>query len=938
MKIFSIFSVSCIVISLLTLPLYALEPSDGISLENESFLYQIGKDGQNLHFIDKRSGKDYLNRSAGAAFATIRIDKQEYPSSEILLADNLLWVHFVKPDVQVVLRPSIHQYFITLSVVDVKGAAIDELRFLDLSLTPGEGNDPFAGCALAFNLKTNVVEIPQANTQLRAMCYPRFGMVGAEVAILGCPQSKLRVVMQEAVSQAKELPHSTIGGPWAMDAEISRGSYLFNFDGMTEKNVDQWISLAKSMGFNQIDFHGGSSHRFGDCLPNPEIFPQGKESFKKIIDRLHAAGISAGLHTYAFFIDKKCPWVTPKPDPRLAKDAVFTLAADMPAAATTVPVIESTESMSTITGFFVQNSVTLQIDDELIIYKSIKKDAPFAFTDCQRGAYGTAIAPHSSNSKVSHLKECFGLFVPDGDSTLLTEVASKTAEMYNDCGFDMIYLDALDGESILGGAENAWHYGSKFVFEIVSRLNKSPLMEMSTFHHHLWFVRSRMGAWDHPTRGHKRFIDIHCEGNQSVANMFLTGQLGWWAIKTWTGIQGEPTFADDIEYLCGKSIGTGAGLSIMGINPGNQNKSVYQRLAAIIKNYETLRHSNCFDESIKDKLRMPGKEYSLRQNEKAQWKLYPATYSKQKIEGLANDSAVWNVTNEYAAQPLKIRMEALTSASPFDASECITLVDFSSQLKFDESSSAKGVQFNIASSTEQMKFARPSGKIMAANTGQNDAKAAWGQASITFPTPMNLEQNQALGIWIYGDGKGEILNFQMKSPEHMISGLAERYIIVDFQGWKYFELLELESERYGQYHWPYGNAYSIYRENVHFQQIEKLSIWCNNIPQGQSICCYIAPVKALPHKSITIKNPSLLIGDQKITFPVALETGQYLECYSLEDCKLYSTEGDLIGEIKPQGIIPVLNPGNSQLRFDCDSPAGINPRARITVMNFGEAL
>jgi len=31
--------------------------------------------------------------------------------------------------------------------------------------------------------------------------------------------------------------------------------------------------------------------------------------------------------------------------------------------------------------------------------------------------------------------------------------------------------------------------------------------------------------------------------------------LGWWAVKTWTGPQGEPTFADDFEYLCGKAIG-----------------------------------------------------------------------------------------------------------------------------------------------------------------------------------------------------------------------------------------------------------------------------------------------------------------------------------------------------------------------------------------------
>jgi hypothetical protein len=260
--------------------------------------------------------------------------------------------------------------------------------------------------------------------------------------------------------------------------------------------------------------------------------------------------------------------VTPAPDPRLGKDATFTLAAPLGAKDTSVRVAESTEGMSAITGFFVRNSVTLQVDDELITYTGVCNEPP-GFAGCQRGAWGTRPAAHAAGTRAHHLKECFGLFVPDGDSTLLSEVAAKTAEAFNTCGFDMIYLDALDGEDILGGAENAWHYGSKFVFEIWKRLDHPALMEMSTFHHHLWTVRSRLGAWDHPTRSHKRFIDIHCAANEENRRMFLPGQLGWWAVKTWSGGQGEPTFSDDIEYLCCKALATDTGLSLMGVDPEN---------------------------------------------------------------------------------------------------------------------------------------------------------------------------------------------------------------------------------------------------------------------------------------------------------------------------------------------------------------------------------
>ena len=94
----------------------------------------------------------------------------------------------------------------------------------------------------------------------------------------------------------------------------------------------------------QIDFHGGSSFRFGDFQPNPTRYPRGRDKSRAVIDELHAAGISAGLHTYAFFIAKDCPWVTPVPDPRLASDATFTLADPLAAEADVLAVSESTRT------------------------------------------------------------------------------------------------------------------------------------------------------------------------------------------------------------------------------------------------------------------------------------------------------------------------------------------------------------------------------------------------------------------------------------------------------------------------------------------------------------------------------------------------------------------------------------------------------------------
>lgn len=110
-------------------------------------------------------------------------------------------------------------------MLSVIGDGVEEFVFADVPLTlKGAAAEPFAACALALNLQTNVREIPGASGRLTASYYyPRFGFAGAKVALIGCLQKDLRRVMQEVVTVAPELPHSPIGGPWAPDAEINQG-------------------------------------------------------------------------------------------------------------------------------------------------------------------------------------------------------------------------------------------------------------------------------------------------------------------------------------------------------------------------------------------------------------------------------------------------------------------------------------------------------------------------------------------------------------------------------------------------------------------------------------------------------------------------------------------------------------------------------------------
>jgi len=938
-------------------PAFGDKPMD-ITLKTDYLRLVISPDAKIKQFADAKTGVNYAAREP-VPIARMKKSGNDYPATSASLSNGRLTLAFGDSSASAVLGVNAEKRFLTLEVLSVTGEGVEELTIVHIPLNlKGMPDEPFAGCALALNLRTNVAELPRANSLLKAICYSKTGLEGAKAAVIGCPARELRSVMQEVVKSSPDLPHSPVGGPWALDSPANRASYLFNFGNLTEQTADKWIELARNLGIPQIDFHGGGSFRFGDCRPNPDMYPNGRASFKAVIDKLHAAGIKAGLHTYAFFIDKSCPWVTPVPDPGLAKDATFSLAKSITEADADVPVMEDTKNMSAIAGFFVRNSVTVQVDDELIIYTGVSKEPPYAFTGCRRGAYGTKAAAHALGAKVHHLRECFGLFAPDPDSELFTKVVEASADFYNECGFDMVYLDALDGEDVLGGWQWSWHYGSRFVFELHKRLKKAPIMEMSTFHHHLWFVRSRMGAWDHPNRSHKLFIDVHCRSNENCRDMFLPAHLGWWSMIATSDPRIEPTFSDDIDYLCAKCAGWDCGLSPQGFTPESwAGSSNLRRLGGIIKRWEDARLSGAFSEADRAKLRVPGDEYTLAVvNGKP--RIRPVQYSRHKVEGLDAPSAKWMVTNKFGRQPAKLRIQALYSAAPYSSAEAITLADFQDMTGFTAREAAPGVTADLKPSGVQDRIRMATAQLAASREGSakpeqrseefssfehgqrktSGGDPAWAKIGTVFSPTKDLSKNRALGLWVLGDGRGEVLNFQFRNPSHMVGGIADHYIVVDFTGWRYFELIEPEGDRIDDYTWPYGqNAYALYRELVDPAHIEQFNVWVNNVPAGKRVSCLISPLRALPIVAAKLANPSVTINGKTVVFPVSLETGQYIEYYSADDCKLYGADGNFISDVRPTGDAPTLSPGKNDAAFSCDPPPGdLNARAIVTVISEGE--
>jgi hypothetical protein len=920
----------------------AAAAQDRVVVENAHVRYTISSDGKNLGLVDCASGIDYLRRVAASACGLVRRDGKEYPATSAALANGRLALRFGDAGVEAVLKVEPRTFWVGLTVESVKGADIESLVFLNVPLTlEGKPEEPFGACALSLNLITRVDQLPALQSELRAAAHRKFGIVGAKAALIGVPSGRMLAALKDALLQAEEMPLCEVAGPWAQEAPFNHGSYLFNFGSLTEATVDEWVEMARSLGFTQIDNHGGSAafFRFGDFELNRQKWPDGWESYRRIVARLHGAGIGSIFHTYSFFIDKQSKYVTPIPDKRLDAFRTFTLAADAAADSDTISVNESTAGMSTVTGSFEHNSVVLHLGDELATFGGVSQQPPWRFTGLKRGVLGTRAAPHAKGATARHLKECFGLFVPDPESSLFVEIAANHAEVVNACDFDGIYLDAIDGSSILRGGEECWYWADKFVMEIQKRLRKPVGMEMSAMWHHFWQYRTRWQAWDYPQRGHKRFIDLHAQALNG--GLLLPLHLGWWNFQSFSPPQIEPTYPEVIECLGVRLVGWDAGISLTGGVDRQQLRNVplFGRAVDTLRACEEIRRAGTLDEATKAKLREPGSEFSLFTDADGK-RRFRRSHSEAHTAALAEPWTLsWPATNPFPEQAMKVRIEALMSAGSNDDPGAIVVGSLAGEDAAGwKASAARGVVVSLASGASD--GGSPGGLITATNSGQVARRAAWARYRKQFKPALNLKERQALGIWIEGDGQGEIVAVRLESPRPVAFGaLADRYVTVDFIGRRWFTLVETESARWSDYTWNDGKElYNVYRETIDFGAVESVEIWCQNLPPGKEVKCAVGPVKAVPMLPGTLKEPAITVNGATTAFPAELTSGSWLECNGPDDCILYGAKGEVLGKATPSGRLPILRAGPNQVQFSCAPAKGPSPRVKVTLFTHGQEL
>lgn len=941
--------------SLLATPCPAI--AQEILFENDLIRYAIGENGQNLSFFDRTGNREQLVSAQPGFFLTIRQAGRTFVPQHCIRQDNMLIVQFehARVTVQVGVRPR-HLVF---EVKSVEGE-VEEIRLFNLLVRPGQlisniagvaQDDSFAVAVRSLNLlilgqihgqaasglsaKSEAGQsepLPPRLAGVSAVASKQQGLIGASAVLIGCPTGQVRTALQEAL-ESENAVRSPLGGPWALDAPETEGSYVFAT--VSEQDADAWIDLAKRAGIAQIHMISWEQS-LGHYQPRKDLFPNGLAGLKQVVEKIHAAGLKAGMHTLTGCISPSDPWVTPKPDPRLAVDVRFTLAAPLDEKADRIVAQEKPENLDTVWAYGGHGNV-LRIGDELIQYSGLAQEPPYGFTGCRRGAFGTQAQKHEVGDSADHLFVRYGCFLPDENSTLVDEIAQAIADVYNACGFDMIYMDGAEG--MPGG----WYGISRMREAIFRRLQRRTLVEASCWDYHSWAFHSRLGAWDHPNWGLKPFVDWHCRSNEEHRrSSLLPVQLGWWAILG-PSRDHDAELPDEFEYLCVKSLAYGMPMSFQGVAPGENPPCARQpEYLEMLGHYERLRLSHQVPSEIRERLKQEGQDFHLEIREDGSWCFRPVDYQSHKVSGAIAESATWSFENRYSGQPLRVRIHALYGVQPYESEEGLEIVSFQDPKELSAAGQAAKVKGTLESVRDEVKVGSASGKLSVVNEGDSP-RGAWAGFTKTFDPHVNFQDRAALGVWVHGDGSGALLNFQLSNPLHYWPTCDEHYVKLDFQGWRYMELLlrERDADDFHRYLWPYGSYYAIvYRSPLIRDHVSELNLYVNEVPAQGQMTCLISPIRVLPVVPIKLTQLALEANGRRLTFPVVLASGGYLEFDGQDDVRVYDERGKLLQTIAIQGDVPVVNAGINtiHLSYQAEVPEGVYPRAKVTVITMGEPI
>ena len=722
-----------------------------------------------------------------------------------------------------------------------------------------------------------------------------FGFTGMRYGLSAGPADKL-ITMLRGMAKAAGMVQTGCGGPWSLEAEENRGSYIFG-TWMDYGSADDWIRLMEKAGCQMFHLHAWWLYR-GSYEVNPLCFPNGIDDMKKLVDRLHAMGKRVSTHTLSAVVQFGSRYVSPEWYDDLATDASYTLARPYRRGDTDLWVAEKpNESVHARILNGTTNGNILRIGDDLLQYDDFTTEPPYRFTGVHvaREPYGdkqtydptqavgaeyatseggtgrvrTLTRPeYPAGKRVDYLHHRYAEFVARPGTRLAEELTDRLAEVYNTLGLDGIYFD---GSEAMHSRYSIDWMRERVIAKLRPR-NGVIVNSASCRNSFNWWSRSLAGTWDHPTFDPRGFNDRHIRVYRDYCRAdFLRIDLGWW--NTHAGSErSRGYFPEEQDYVGCKTAANDYTISLQGPRPSDGPLAFAADLQlTIFGKWERARYARAFRPELLKRMKTPGEDWRFRQDASGAWTVAPLECPKRRVS--TRDYADWTVQMREAG-PASLRVEALYAADR--TAKPVRVLD-ASHLPGMARSSQDGVKLTAGAGTDS-----EHGETirLTAENASVAANSAWAAVSRTFPEKRPASFAPVFSLWVKGDGSGATLNVQMRTGRSR----SEHYVKLDFTGWRKIELFlrERDSDKTEAFDWPYESPRRLNNPNLFMcpqdgGNVVAVSYYLNGIPKGKSVTVEIGPWDAYPQRRGVVTDATVVLNGTKLSVPFALAGGEFAE-------------------------------------------------------------
>jgi hypothetical protein len=432
------------------------------------------------------------------------------------------------------------------------------------------------------------------------------GIVGSKIALFGSPVAEALATLGD-IEVDEGLPHPTLNGRWTKESPSATAAYVIL--PFSESTVGRAVDVTLKAGLRYL-YHGGPFKSWGH-FELGEDFPNGIAGLREAVAYAESRGVHVGVHTLSNFISTNDPYVTPIPDPRLARVGSTELTNAIGPHETEFG-IRSPDFFKDIDNSTLRSAV---VGEEIIQYGAVSETPPWTLLDVERGAFGTQAAEHAAADPIGKLADHpYRVFLTDADLT--REVATNLAELFNETGLRQISFDGLEGNRSTGMGNYGEILFTTSWFEALGQEVRSHFIaDASRTSHYFWHIYTRMN-WGEPWGAAFREgqTEYRMKNQAYFQRNMMPGMLGWFQMRPETSVE-------DIEWMLARSAAFNAGYAFVTSFETLEQNAAADDILSLLGLWEAARMAGAFSEEQRRRMEDLDKEFHLEEVAEGGWKL-----------------------------------------------------------------------------------------------------------------------------------------------------------------------------------------------------------------------------------------------------------------------------------------------------------------------------